>query len=90
MGATLRRHVRIFPESCVDVMRIRDEAPAVVSTPTVFSGFDCSLIVARRLAASCWASRRDGGKSPLRIHSELSTHTMVDSNTMTGKAARAG
>lgn len=90
VGETLRRHVRILPESCVEVIRIRDDVPAVVSTPTVFSGFACSLIVANRLAASCCASRRDGGKSPLRIHSELSTHTMVDSSTMTGRATCAG
>jgi hypothetical protein len=35
------RACRIFPRSLVGVMRTRGPFPAMVRTPTVFSGFDC-------------------------------------------------
>jgi hypothetical protein len=50
--------------------------PASVMMPTVFSGLAVRWRVQMMLAASRWALMRVGGKSPFRIHSELSRQSM--------------
>lgn len=47
--------------------------PAIVITPTVFSGFDWVFVPKMTLTASDWALRREGAKSPFLMYSELST-----------------
>lgn len=56
--------------------------PAMLSTPTLLSGFSWVLMLAMTVAASCWLSHLEGAKSPFRFHSELSMQIMVASNGM--------
>ena len=46
---------------------------AIVRRPTVVSGLSLTFERATTFTASCWACKRVGMKSPLRIHSLLST-----------------
>ena len=48
----------------------------------MFSGLACVLAPARRFTASACACHLEGAKSPLRVHSLLSTHTTVASRLM--------
>ena len=47
--------------------------PAILITPTVFSGLDCVFAPNMTLTASDCALKREGVKSPFRMNSELST-----------------
>ena len=71
LGCTACSFASTFPVSVVSVTRT--ESSASVMSPTLLSGLDLSLDWVTRLTASCWAWRRVGRKSPLRMYSELST-----------------
>mmetsp|Transcript_3243 Transcript_3243/g.10055 ORF Transcript_3243/g.10055 Transcript_3243/m.10055 type:complete len:304 (-) Transcript_3243:21-932(-) len=75
---------RILPMSSVGDTRTR--APprrptlAIVRTPTEFSAFCCIFAPTTKFAASCCDSCRVGTKSPFRMCSDVSKHTIVHSN----------
>ena len=54
---------------------------ARVMSPTVFSTFCLVFIRHTTFTASCWACKRVGMKSPLRIHSLLSTLQLGERGT---------
>jgi len=56
--------------------------PAIVITPTVFSGLLCVFAPLMSDTASVCATSRVGVKSPLRVNSLLSTQTIVASSGM--------